>query len=147
MKFLLRVDFWFLLTGVLYFILCILLQQSTFNINAHDTYFVFDFLTLGITALIYHSFFSVVYFFIRNYSMTLLGLIHLILGLPFFLGIIFFPEHVLPMTGVPRRYYENSVEEPLVTTSVLITSLLILGQLLFLFNLVFSIMKMRRIKR
>ena len=140
MKILFRTESWFLLFGLLYFTFCILVRQNTFDLNIHDTFLVLDFLTLGTTTLIYHLFFSVIYFFIRKHSLKSLGIIH-------FLGTIFFTVHVFSMTGVPRRYYESSVDEPLLTSSTAIISLFVLGQIIFVFNLVFSIIKMRRMSR
>ena len=50
-------------------------RNASLDINLHDTYFVFDFVTLGTVSFIYHVFFSVIYYFIRKYSLNVSGLV------------------------------------------------------------------------
>jgi hypothetical protein len=147
MKLLLRADFWFLLFGLCFFSFCILKDQGTIDVNIQDNYFLFGYTRLGIATLIYHLFFSVIYFSFRKFCNQLLGIIHLISGLPFFLGVFFFIERVFSMTGVPRRYYENSIAETTITTSTIIFAILIASQLFFIFNLILSIIKIVRKKK
>jgi heme/copper-type cytochrome/quinol oxidase subunit 1 len=137
-----RLDILFLLTGILLLVPCVFLGDRTLDINLHDTYFVIEYLHIGILYFIIYGLFSLVYFLIRRHKNYVLGLLHLIFGTPLFLHFIltdfFFTDNS------PRRYYANgdtgtAFDTVFADSIYVLVFLFILGQLLFLTNVIISI--------
>lgn len=84
------------------------------------------------------------YFLIHRHRNYYLGLFHLLLTTPLFLQIIF--NNYLFLNVAPRRYIANGdIDEPFGTvfpnSFYIILILFVLGQILFLTNVVISIIK------
>ncbi len=138
-----RLDILFLLTGLLLLIPCLIFCDRTLDINVHDTYFVIAYLHIGILFFLVFGLYSLVYFLMRRHQKYVLGLLHLIFATPLFIHIIlttfFFTG------GLPRRYSTNSIDTVFDATFAdsiyVIVILFIIGQLLFLTNIILSIIK------
>ena len=142
-----RIEFLFLLTGFLFLTAYLILGRQTLDINSQDTYFVIYYKDLGIFFFIIHLVFSLVYYLIRKYQKVILGLLHLILGTPLFLFPILSTLIFNDFTS--KRYQTNGdIDTALVTSfadSIYIFAIFfILGQILFLTNIIYSIIKAYR---
>jgi cytochrome c oxidase subunit 1 len=128
----------------------IILADSALDINIHDTYFVVAHfhIVMGVSAIlgmlagVYHWFPKL---FLRHMNKNL-GYIHFWITFICAYG-VFFPMHFLGLSGVPRRYYQNTafpIFDNLQNINVLITIFAIigaLGQLVFLFNFFYSMFR------
>lgn len=135
---------------ILIFVLQIFYGNSTLDIHLHDTYFVmpnsyplfFVALAFGILAATYYWFDKI---FKKQMNLTL-GYIHFWVS---FLGISFIllPIQYGGLAGMPRRYYDYSDSSNFnmfsnqITFISSLTFFLIIGQLLFVFNFCYSILK------
>jgi heme/copper-type cytochrome/quinol oxidase subunit 1 len=139
-----RLEIVFLLAGLLLFTLCFFMNENTIDINVHDTYFVIAYFHIGILFLLIHCFFALIYFLMRKHRTVLLGILHLLLGTPFFIYIILLSYFFAG--GSVRRYYTHSVPENIFDTTLpnsfyFVITLFIIGQLIFLANIFISIFK------
>ena len=128
----------------------LVLGDSALDINVHDTYFVIGHfhIVMGLSA-IFGMFAGVYHWFPKLFGRMMnnkLGSLHFWVTIVSAYG-VFFPMHFLGLAGVPRRYYTNS-EFPLFDNLVDINELIsmfaivaALGQLLFLFNFVYSALR------
>ncbi len=130
----------------------IILGDSALDINIHDNYFVVAHfhIVMGASA-IFGMFAGVYHWFPRMYGRMMnkkLGYAHFWMTVVAVYG-VFFPMHFLGLAGVPRRYYANTAYEgfdALININHLVTIMAILGgigQMVFLFNFVYSIFKGR----
>lgn len=141
MKPLKRLDILFLVTGLFLLIPCLIFADRAVNINVHDTYFVISYFHIGILLFLIHALFGLGYFVMRKHYKYALGLLHLILGAPpfiyFNLTMFFF------MGGAARRYYANNdldtICETLLDSIYFISVLFVIAQLLFLTNIILSL--------
>lgn len=128
----------------------IILGDSALDIPIHDTYFVVAHfhLVMGSSA-IFGMFAGIYHWFPRMYGRMLnkkLGYLHFWLTLIGAYG-VFFPQHFLGLSGLPRRYYANTefaMFDNLLDINVLITSFAIMAALaqgVFLFNFFYSIFR------
>lgn len=128
----------------------IILGDSALDIPIHDTMFVVAHfhLVMGSSA-IFGMFAGIYHWFPRMYGRMLnkkLGYLHFWLT---FIGAygVFFPQHFLGLSGLPRRYYTNTefpMFDNLLDINVLITGFAILAALaqgVFLFNFFYSIFR------
>ncbi len=125
----------------------LILGNSALDINIHDTYFVVGHfhIVMGLSA-IFGMFAGVYHWFPKMFGRMMnnkLGNLHFWITIVCAYG-VFFPMHFLGLAGVPRRYYTNS-EFPLFDNMIDINEfvstfavLAFTGQLLFLFNFVYS---------
>ncbi|TXB67218.1 cytochrome c oxidase subunit I [Vicingus serpentipes] len=128
----------------------LVLGDSALDINVHDTYFVIGHfhIVMGLSA-IFGMFAGVYHWFPKLFGRMMnnnLGNLHFWVTIVSAYG-VFFPMHFLGLAGVPRRYYTNS-EFPLFDNLVDINELIsmfaivaAIGQLLFLFNFVYSALR------
>ena len=128
----------------------LVLGDSALDINVHDTYFVVGHfhIVMGLSA-IFGMFAGVYHWFPKLFGRMMnnkLGNLHFWVTIVSAYG-VFFPMHFLGLAGVPRRYYTNSefpLFDNLVDINELVSTFAIIaavGQLLFLFNFVFSALR------
>ena len=128
----------------------LVLGDSALDINVHDTYFVIGHfhIVMGLSA-IFGMFAGVYHWFPKLFGRMMnnkIGNLHFWVTIVSAYG-VFFPMHFLGLAGVPRRYYTNSefpMFDNLVDINELISMFAIaaaLGQLLFLFNFVYSALR------
>lgn len=139
-----RLDILFLLAGLLFLAFCFSFYNRSLDIAIHDTYIILDMKTIGAFLFVVHAIYAFVYFLIRKNRKYLLGLFHLGLGTPLFAYIAFGTLFV--MGGSPRRYYPNSdpsifYESIFPDSFSLISILFLLGQLIFIANILFAVIK------
>lgn len=128
------------------------LGSNTFDIYAHDTYFVIAHFHYTLFPIVFFGFFAAFYYWFpkfvgKNLNETL-GRIHFFLTLIFFNG-TFFLLFFNGLAGQHRRIYNysmfsNVVQEPYITFEKIATIsavCLILSQFIFLFNLFTSLRK------
>ncbi len=144
-----RLDFLFLLTGLMLFALCFFTGKDTFDINVHDTYFVIAYFHIGVLFLLIYSLFALIYFFSRKYQMYFLGILHLLFGTPVFIYIIFISGFFTG--GSVRRYYTNTIPEKLFDSNLpdslyFTLTLFFIGQTAFLTNIIISIYRVSKSK-
>ena len=137
-----------------YLILICLLQifygNSALDIHLHDTYFVMSYsYPLFFVALVFAIFAATYYWFDKIFKRQMnytLGYIHFWVS---FLGTSFLllPMQYVQLVGMPRRYYDysdwnsfNAFNNQNTFISI-VTLLLVIAQLLFVFNLCYSIFK------
>ena len=135
---------------ILIFILKIFYGNSALDVHLHDTYFIipnyyllfFVALAFAVFAASYHWFNKI---FKKEINYTL-GYIHFWVS---FLGtsLILIPLHYNGLAGMPRRYYDYSDDSNLyefsnqISFSFGLTVLIIIAQLLFVFNFCYSILR------
>jgi cytochrome c oxidase subunit 1 len=128
----------------------IILADSALDIPLHDTYFVVAHfhIVMGASA-IFGMFAGVYHWFPRMFGRMMsnkLGYLHFWLTFVAVYG-VFFPMHFIGLSGVPRRYYQNTAFAMFDNTqniNIMITCFALLGAIsqgLFLFNFFFSIFK------
>lgn len=133
----------------------IILADSALDIAIHDTYFVVAHfhVVMGMSA-VFGMFAGVYHWFPKMYGKmmnTRLGYVHFWITIFGAYG-VFFPMHFVGLAGAPRRYYDYSVyqefDKPtgdlMMDLNVVITIFAIisaLGQLIFLFNFFYSILR------
>ncbi len=132
----------------------IFLGNSALDIHLHDTYFVVAHfhIVMGVASM-FGMFAGIYHWYPKMYSRYLnntLGYIHFwvtIVGA----YLIFWPMHYTGLAGVPRRYYDFSIWESFknfgsLNQFISIVSIIVfLTQLLFLFNFFYSIWKGRKV--
>lgn len=124
--------------------------NSTLDIHLHDTYFVMpNWYPFAFVALAFAFFAATYYWFhkiFKRQMSELLGRIHFWIS---FLGICFIllPIQYNQLTGMPRRYYGYSDSPDFYAFSsqntiiAVLAILLIVGQLLFVFNFCYSVFR------
>ncbi|MDB0011563.1 cbb3-type cytochrome c oxidase subunit I [Crocinitomicaceae bacterium] len=133
----------------------IILADSALDIAVHDTYFVVAHfhIVMGMSA-VFGMFAGVYHWFPKMYGRMMnkrLGYVHFWITIFGSYG-VFFPMHFVGLAGAPRRYYDYSVYgefnvdsyEMIMDLNVIITVFAIisaLGQLIFLFNFFYSILR------
>lgn len=128
----------------------LILGDATLDINVHDTYFVVGHfhIVMGLSA-VFGTFAGVYHWFPKMFGKMMnntWGQIHFWITIVTAYG-VFFPMHFLGLAGVPRRYYTNStfpMFDDFVNLNEIISIFAIiafLGQLIFLFNFLYSIFK------
>ena len=128
----------------------LILGDSAFDINVHDTYFVVGHfhIVMGLSA-IYGMFAGVYHWFPKMYGRMMnkqFGYIHFWGTFICAYG-VFFPMHFLGLAGLPRRYYSNEffpIFDGLADINAVITFFALAGaiiQFIFLFNFFYSIFK------
>lgn len=135
---------------ILIFVLQIFYGNSALDIHLYDTYFVIpNFFPLFFVALAFAVFAATYHWFDKMFKKHMnytLGYIHFWVS---FLGISFIvlPIQYSGLAGMPRRYYDYSdssnfdaFSNQIALVSVL-TFLLIIAQLLFIFNFFYSIFR------
>lgn len=131
----------------------IILADAALDITTHDTYFVVAHfhVVMGLSA-VFGMFAGVYHWFPKMYGKmmnTRLGYVHFWITIIGAYG-VFFPMHFVGLAGAPRRYYDYSVYagfdkesfDFIMDLNVIITIFAIiaaLGQIVFLFNLFYSI--------
>jgi cytochrome c oxidase subunit 1 len=131
----------------------LILGDATLDINVHDTYFVVGHfhIVMGLSA-VFGTFAGVYHWFPKMFGKMMnntWGQIHFWITIVAAYG-VFFPMHFLGLAGVPRRYYTNSsfpMFDDFVNLNEIISIFAIiafLGQLIFLFNFLYSIFKGRK---
>jgi cytochrome c oxidase subunit 1 len=135
---------------ILIFAIQIFYGNSTLDIHLHDTYFVMpNFFPLFFVALAFAVFAATYYWFDKIFKKQMnytLGYIHFWVS---FLGIgfIVLPIQYAGLAGMPRRYYDYSDSSNFdafsnqITLVTVLTFLLIIAQLLFVFNFCYSILR------
>lgn len=135
---------------VLTYIQRVFYESPTFGIHFFDIYFVMpDYYPFIFFALVFAVFATTYYWFDKIFKKQMnntLGYIHFWLS---FLGLCFiiFPIHYSGMAGVPRRYYDFSNPSGFeafinqITFVSVFAFLLVIAQLLFIFNFCYSILK------
>ena len=135
---------------ILIFVLQIFYGNSPLDIHLHDTYFVMpNSYPLFFVALAFAVFAATYYWFDKIFKKQMnytLGYIHFWVS---FLGtsFILLPIHYVGLAGMPRRYYDYSdssnfsVFSNQITFISGLTFLLIVAQLLFIFNFCYSILR------
>jgi cytochrome c oxidase subunit 1 len=126
----------------------IILGDSALDINIHDTYFVVGHfhIVMGASA-IFGMFAGVYHWFPKMYGRRMnkqLGYAHFWMTIVSMYG-VFFPMHFMGLSGVPRRYYNNT-EFPLFDQFVEVNELMSvfaflggIAQCIFAFNFFYSI--------
>ncbi len=133
----------------------IILADSALDIAIHDTYFVVAHfhIVMGMSA-VFGMFAGVYHWFPKMYGKMMnkrLGYVHFWITIFGAYG-VFFPMHFVGLAGAPRRYYDYSVygefnqnsADMMMDLNIVITSFAImaaLGQLIFLFNFFYSIVR------
>jgi heme/copper-type cytochrome/quinol oxidase subunit 1 len=145
MKRLKRIDTLFLSMGLLILIHGFIFREHVWDVPIHDTYFVIVHSHVAIALFLIHVLYTIVYFLINKYQKYALGLLHFIFhSLPFvhyLLSSLFY----IALGGYnQRRYYSNPDNDTFFDTLFSdpiypILLLFMLGQFLFLINIVFSI--------
>ena len=135
---------------ILIFVLKIFYGNSAFDIHLHDTYFVMpNFFPLLFVALAFSVFAATYHWFDKMFKKQMnytLGYIHFWVS---FLGIKFIvlPIQYAGLAGMPRRYYDYSDASNFdafsnhITLVSVLTYLLVIAQLLFVFNFFYSIFR------
>ncbi|XVJ67198.1 MAG: hypothetical protein HEQ40_13910 [Lacibacter sp.] len=135
---------------ILIFLLQIFYGNSALDIHLHDTYFVMpNFFPLFFVALAFAVFAATYHWFDKMFKKQMnytLGYIHFWAS---FLGISFIvlPIQYAGLAGMPRRYYDYSDSSNFdafsnqITLVSVLTFLLIIAQLLFVFNFIYSIFR------
>jgi cytochrome c oxidase subunit 1 len=128
------------------------LGNATADMQLHDTYFVVGHFHMMIGGVTLMATFAAVYFWFPKMFGRLthptLGRLHFWATFPSFF-LIFFIQHFLGLQGAPRRYYAFSAFDYLRETQVsnqiisIAAMVLVAGQFLFLFNIVWSAFKGR----
>ena len=131
----------------------LVLGQTSLDIPMHDTYFVLAHfhLVMGV-ASIFGMFAATYFWFPKMFGRFMnetLGKIHFWIT---FVGVycIFVPMHTMGMVGMPRRYAQFTEYEflktlhPLVVFVSVVAIITVLTQLLFYFNLIWSIFRGKR---
>ena len=132
----------------------IFLGNSALDIHLHDTYFVVAHfhIVMGVASM-FGMFAGIYHWYPKMYSRYLnntLGYIHFWVTM---VGayLIFWPMHYSGLAGVPRRYYDFSIWESFKNFGALnqfisiVSIIVFLTQLLFLFNFFYSIWKGRKV--
>ena len=125
----------------------IILADSALDINGHDTYFVVAHfhIVMGLSAVL-AMFAGVYHWFPKLFGRmmnTTLGYAHFWITFICAYG-VFFPQHFLGLSGVPRRYYTNSefpMFDDVVEINIIVTVFAIVGamaQCIFVFNFFWS---------
>jgi len=128
----------------------LILGDATLDINVHDTYFVVGHfhIVMGLSA-VFGTFAGVYHWFPKMFGKMMnntWGQVHFWITIVTAYG-VFFPMHFLGLAGVPRRYYTNSsfpMFDDFINLNEIISIFAILaflGQLIFLFNFLYSIYK------
>jgi cytochrome c oxidase subunit 1 len=131
----------------------LILGDATLDINVHDTYFVVGHfhIVMGLSA-VFGTFAGVYHWFPKMFGKMMnntWGQVHFWITIVTAYG-VFFPMHFLGLAGVPRRYYTNStfpMFDDFVNLNEIISIFAIiafLGQLIFLFNFLYSVFKGRK---
>lgn len=131
----------------------IILADSALDINIHDTYFVVAHfhIVMGLSAVL-AMFGGVYHWFPKMFGRMMnntLGYIHFWITFICAYG-VFFPQHFLGLSGVPRRYYTNSefpMFDNLVEINEISTIFAVVGaaiQFVFFFNFFYSIFRGQR---
>lgn len=135
---------------ILIFVLQIVYGNSALDIHLHDTYFVIsNSYTLSFIALTLAVFAATYYWCDKVFKKPMnntLGYIHFWIT---FLGIsaIVLPIQYAGLAGMPRRYYDYSdssyfnIFSNQITFVSVLTFLLVIAQLLFVFNFCYSILR------
>lgn len=135
---------------ILIFVLQIIYGNSALDILLHDTYFVMpNFFPLIFIALIFAIFAATYHWFDKVFKKQMnyaLGYIHFWFS---FLGISFIalPIQYAGLAGMPRRYFDYSDTSTFdtfsnqITLVSVLTFLLIIAQLLFVINFIYSIFR------
>lgn len=131
----------------------LILGQTSLDLSAHDTYIVLAHfhLVMGV-ASIFGMFAATYFWFPKMFGRMMnerLGQIHFWLT---FVGVycIFVPMHVMGLVGMPRRFAQFTEYEflrtlpPLVKFVTIAAIITVVSQLLFYFNLVWSLFKGKR---
>jgi cytochrome c oxidase subunit 1 len=132
----------------------IFLGNSALDIHLHDTYFVIAHfhIVMGVASM-FGMFAGIYHWYPKMYGRYLnntLGYIHFWATM---IGayLIFWPMHYSGLAGMPRRYYDFSIWEsfknfgPLNQFISIVSIIVFLVQLLFLFNFFYSIWKGRKV--
>ncbi|PCJ86785.1 MAG: cytochrome c oxidase subunit I [Flavobacteriales bacterium] len=128
----------------------IILADSALDINIHDTYFVVAHfhIVMGLSAVL-AMFGGVYHWFPKMYGRmmnTKLGYVHFWITFLCAYG-VFFPQHFLGLSGVPRRYYTNSefpIWDNVLEINEFVSYAAIIGafaQCIFFFNFFYSVFR------
>mgnify|MGYP001366458833 CR=1 FL=1 len=135
---------------ILIFVLQIFYGNSALDIHLHDTYFVMpNCFPLFFVALVFAVFAATYHWFDKMFKKQMnytLGYIHFWIS---FLGISFIglPIQYAGLAGMPRHYYDYSDSSNFdtfnnqITLVSVLTFLLIIAQLLFVFNFFYSLFR------
>lgn len=140
---------------VLSILSALLHSNAAFDIQLHDTYFVVAKAQIMILFAFLMGFFALLYFLIPKITGKALnekmGKLHFgITAIGIF--IILFPLSDLGLSSTPRRYYKfDSFDTYSNFTSVnkiitILTILILVAQLIFVFNLIYSLIKREKIE-
>jgi hypothetical protein len=118
-----------------------LMQDSSVDINIHDTYFVVDYSTLGIFVLMLHSIFAIVYFLIRNRLYNLLAVLHLLFTIPMYVQLLLLTYKLLSSFSSSHFTHPNElIDTNLIGNPIFLSTLLFMfAQLFFLANILLSV--------
>ena len=132
------------------FILEFILEQNTFDIQIHDTYFVIPYFYFLIVFAFIFGFLGGIYYLIQKLAKKrmnkILVFFHLVLTIISSLGILF-PLSFTGYFNKPQRYYGNSDLDfingvnDLNKIIVILSILFILAQLIFITNIIITLVK------
>ncbi len=145
-----RIHALFLITGFIFLITCFLFGDNTLDINVHDTYFVIHYQHVGILVFLIQGVYSLLYFFMRRHLNYMIGLLHLFFQIPLLLILIL--TAFFYFGGAPRRYFTTSEPEFfnfsfLNDPALLVVFLFLMAQLLFIINIIVSIISVTKQKK
>ncbi len=141
-----------LLTAVLILIASFFAFDQTFDIHLHDTYFIIttthSFWVIIILLLIFWTLYLLTKRFLFSKVLTWLNVVILVATSVFLVVISFYSNsYYNGLAGMPRRYYDYNSWDTFIlynnmTKGVLVTILLlILGQIIFIVNIVIGLFK------
>jgi len=142
-----RIDFLFSVTGLFVLLVGLIFFRSAFDINVHDTYFVIanSHITIGLTFLFF--IFSLIYFSFARLGRPLkkgLGLTHYIITVLTLFITVFPPTFLFKPTRYSPADASLDSNFDVNTLILLVFFTFILGQLLFLINIIWTLIRSKK---
>lgn len=134
------------ITSVLSAVISLLFANGSLDINLHDTYFVISYAIIYRLIAIILIMVWVIYTLAKDVLPSLwLSWAHVLITITIVALLLCKQIHFMGLDGAPRRYYAFSEfekkQQDIFLTSIIITAAFLLGQLLFIVNLITGVAK------